>query len=238
MSCRGNGPTTTPCWRYAAWRPALKLIEYTPATATASETPLPPDVQSARIVHLSDRHPQQAVLFLQSLASDNNGPFLVDLSRDAAPGARLSKIETGVGDFLEYHFDAISGWLRQPATMLMLHTTSIAAHPMAAGRRLPAIPGAKAVSAFHRKRSFPSPRMGKCFISRTAKAAIKNSLKSLNLENGAVQVLYSPPHADLIPSGMTISRVDGKPQAVVSYFGVMERHFLDESLRGVLPPTT
>ena len=210
---------------------ALKLIEYTPATATLSETPLPADVQSARIVHLSDRHPQQAVLFLQSPASDNNGPFLVNLSRDAASGASLSKIETGVGDFLEYHFDA------DFRVVAATRNNANAAHDLY--RRTPD-GGWKEVASYTWSESrfrFPPEAVvsvapdGKTLYFTDREGSDKNSLKSLNLENGAVQVLYSPPHADLIPSGMTISRATGKPQAVVSYFGVMERHFLDESLR-------
>lgn len=199
----------------------LKLGEFTPESGALHETPFP-GVQSARIIHRSAAHPQQIVLLMQAATAD---PFLADLETGA-----LTRVETGTETFRDYYFDAN---FRAVA----------AARPNMAGahdlyRRLPDGDWKLVANyTWSELRFMFAPEAvvsvspdGK-LIYLTEREGDKISLKSLNLETEERQLLYAPPHADLIPSGMTINPVSGKPQAVVSYFGVLERHLLDESLR-------
>lgn len=209
---------------------SFKLIEYTPGTATSVETPMP-EVLSARIAHLSARHPEKVVLFLQTPEPATSGPFLVNLKQETPPDAKLTKLETGSETFSDYYFD------ENFRAVAAIRNNANAAHDLF--RRLKDGSWTQVASYTWSEIRFRFPPEavlsvapdGKMLYFMDREGSDKNSLKSLNLESGAAQTLHAPAHADLIPAGFILDPVTGKPQAVASYFGVLERHFLDESLR-------
>ncbi len=203
----------------------FKVIEYNPETATGKETPVT-GVQSVRIIHRSPKHPEQIALAMQSPAAEKNGPFLLNLDNST-----LTQVKTDAEVFFDYYFDAdfrlIAGTRRNLASAHDLFYLQ----PDGKWKMAASYEWSESRFIFPPEAVISVAPDGKMLYFTDREDGDKNSLKSLNLESGEIKLLYAPPHADLIPSGATLDLKTGKPQAVVGYFGQLERHLLDKSLQ-------